>query len=443
MKEFDFIVIGGGSAGLTTSKRAASHGAKVALIEGDRLGGTCVNRGCVPKKLLAYAASFGNESALSAGYGFTPKQADFNWNTLITSVEAELQRLNGYFAKSLDQAEVSLYRGFAKFVDAETIEVNGELLKSKKFCIAVGGTPQRPNFRCSDKALVSDDVFLLESLPKRIVVQGSGYIGVEMASIFRGLGSEVTLMFRSELPLPEFDQDIRSHLMTELGNRGIKVLPKTEILSYQDGTVQSTSGNIACDALLCATGRRANLERLQLGDAGIEVDAKGLIKVGADYSTSQSGIYAVGDCTDTIQLTPYANTEGRLLADQLFSGVPHNGGPKLVPTAVFSLPPCATVGLTEAQARQAGPVDIYKTEFRPMRSSFAKSPEKVLIKLVVSQTDQKVLGIHLCGPESPELIQALGIAMTCGVTKSQIDATLAVHPTVAEEIVFLRTPVTP
>ncbi len=441
MTEYDYIVIGGGSAGLTTSKRAASHGAKVAMIEGDRLGGTCVNRGCVPKKILAYAASFANDLSLSKGYGFTHEPAAFDWSTLITSVEAELQRLNGYFAKSVAEAGVTLYRGFAKFTGPDQVEVNGEILKSSKICIAVGGTPSRPNFPGAEQAMVSDDVFLQESLPKRIVVQGSGYIGVEMASIFRGLGSEVTLMFRSELPLPEFDKDIRSHLMVELGNRGIKVLPKTEILAYQNGTVKSTSGDIGCDALLCATGRKANLEQLDLKAAGVEVDTKGLVKVGPDYATTQAGVYSVGDCTDTVQLTPYANTEGRLLADQLFSGVPHNGGPKLVPTAVFSLPPCATVGLTEAQARKIGPVDIYRTQFRPMRSSFANSPEKVLIKLVVSQTDQKVLGIHLLGPESPELIQALGIAMTCGVTKAQIDATLAVHPSVAEEIVFLRTPV--
>lgn len=444
MSDYDLLVIGAGSAGLTAAKRAAALGAKVAVVEARELGGTCVNRGCVPKKLLSYAAAFRHEFQLAASYGISCSTPILDWPTLKGAIEAELDRLGRFYQSSLEEAGVEIIRGQASFDPQGRVVVGTRLLSASHVCIAVGGVPHRPHFEGAEEAFLSDDIFRLERLPRRWVVQGSGYIGVEMASILRGLGCQVSLVFRSREPLPQFDHDLGRALAVEMANRGVDVRPECDIQSYRGGTVHTSNGSIDCDALLCAVGRRGYFQGLGLERAGVALDDKGLIRVDSRFQTSVRGVYAVGDCTSTIHLTPHAIVEGRQLAERLFGRAPATRvSPELVPTAVFSLPPLASVGLSEAQAKQrySDNVDILQTHFRPMRMSIPNSPEKVLLKLVVRRGDQKVLGAHLLGAEAPELIQVLAIALNCGVTKEQINSTLAVHPTVAEELVFLRTPV--
>ena len=440
------MVIGAGSGGSALSKRAALYGAKVAVCEEWRYGGTCVHRGCIPKKLMAYAASFGFEVEVARAYGYTVGELSFDWPRFVAAKDKELERLEGFYTRSLDDGGVDRYDQPARVLDAHTVAVGDKRLRAERICIAVGGWPFKPDVPGIDLAITSNEAFSLPALPGELVVMGSGYVGVELASLFAGLGSQTRLMFRSPLPLPGFDQDLRQCLLEEMQGRGVTFstgchLERLE-RSGEKIRVVTDQGEWLCDQFLCAAGRHPNTASLGLKEVGVELSDSGAVCIDELCCSSVPSILAVGDCVDQVQLTPYAIAQGRALADRLYGNKPNRFAPPHVATAVFSLPPIGTVGLTEGQARREFPddVEIYRTRFRPMKYTLPNKTEKVMMKLVVHRSTQKVLGIHILGADGPELIQALAIALTCGATKRQFDQTLAVHPTGAEELVLLREP---
>lgn len=449
--QYDLIVIGGGSGGVALARRAASYGANVAVVESSRLGGTCVHRGCVPKKLLHNAADFAFEFEVAGGYGYDVPEVPFSWPKLIANVHAELDRLLGFYTKSLDNSKVDHVQARGQIKSPHEVALdNGETLTGRYLCIAVGARPFRPDRPGMDLASVSDDMFNLCELPQRVVVQGSGYIGLEFASIMKALGSQVDLVYRSKRPLPGFDEDLRHTIAEEMQRRGVRIHCETHVTSVEKAgsglTVHTSHEALGCDVFLAATGRVPNTKNLGLENVGVAVDRSGAVLINELRETSVSGIFALGDCTGKIQLTPYAISEGRALADRVFGGKPASTPPSLIPTAVFALPPLATVGLTEEQAVSsfgADDVEIYKTKFRPMRLTLPKMEEKVLMKLVVRRSTGLVAGAHMVGADAPEIIQALAVALTCGATKAQFDRTLALHPSVGEEFVLLREPSKP
>jgi glutathione reductase (NADPH) len=429
------------------SKRAAIHGARVAICEEGRYGGTCVHRGCVPKKLMSYAASFPYEVELMRGYGYAPGPLNFDWPSWVEKKDKELDRLLGFYTRSLDEGHVDRFSERAKLVDAHTVEVGDKRITAESIAFAVGAWPFKPDVPGIELAITSNEAFSLAEFPKDLIVMGSGYIGVELASLFLGLGSQTRLMFRSDLPLPGFDQDVRTDLLEAMRGRGMTVITGCHLQRLERKgdkiLVVTDQGEWLCDQFLCAAGRNPNTANLGLEAAGVELGEKGAIKVDDECRTNVPSIYAVGDVIDKVQLTPYAIAQGRWLSDRLFGKKKDDFWPKHIPTAVFSLPPVGTVGLTEAEAREQNPndIEIYRTRFRPMKYTLPNKTEKVLMKLVVRKSDQRVLGIHMIGSDAAETIQALAITLTCGATKQQFDHTLAVHPTGAEEFVLLREPV--
>ncbi len=441
--DFDFFVIGAGSGGVASARRAASHGAKVAVAEEWDLGGTCVNRGCVPKKLLVYASQLAYEFELARGYGYRV-ESSFDWPTFRAKLHQELSRLQGFYRKLLSDNQVAVYPTRATLAGPNTVKVGEETVSARHILVAVGGRPVRVPFEGCEHALVSDDVFHLAKLPRHLMVLGSGYIGMEMSGIFRGLGCQVTLGFRSPLGLPSFDQDVREHLHQEMTRKGIRILPETRPLRLEktpEGFVYHSQGAepVPCDAVLCACGREPYTRGLGLEEAGVELREDGSIVVNHLYQTSVPSIHAVGDCTGHIQLTPVAIAEGRALAETLFNDNPSTVPYDVLPTAVFSQPAVGTVGLTEAQARERyGEVDVYRTVFRPMKVPIAGGEEKVLLKLVVERASDRVVGCHIVANEGPELAQVLGVALRAGASKRDFDTTIALHPTLAEELVLLR-----
>ncbi|MCA1993103.1 MAG: glutathione-disulfide reductase [Coleofasciculus sp. S288] len=444
--DYDLFVIGGGSGGIATARRAAQYGAKVAVAEFDRLGGTCVNRGCIPKKLMVYASHFPDLFKDAQGFGWSPVQSTLDWQKMTTAVNQELDRLNGVYQNMLDKAGVDLFRGYAKFLDPHTLEIEDRKVTAEKILIAVGGHPVKPDIPGIEHALVSDDIFLLKEQPKRILIMGGGYIGVEFACIMNGLGSEVSLLIRKNLILRGFDDDIRSEIQAGMENHGIRVLASSEASSIEkipEGLRVTLSGNhqeiIFTDVILSATGRKPNLDNLGLENAGVEI-SNGAIAVDRYSQTSQEHIFAVGDCTDRINLTPVAINEGRAFADTVFGGQSRTMSYENVPSAVFSTPEAATVGLTEAEAQEqyGEAVKLYRARFKPTYHSLSGRNEKVMVKLVVEQDTDKVLGAHMVGENAAEIIQGIAIAIKMGATKKDFDATVGIHPTIAEEFVTLR-----
>ena len=446
--DFDLFVIGGGSGGIATARRAASYGAKVAVAESDRLGGTCVNRGCVPKKLMVYASRFPKYAAESAGYGWTVDPGSFDWEKMITDVNNEVKRLNSIYQRMVDNAEVKIFPVHAKLLDGHTIEVGDEKVTAERILIAVGGKPVKPDIPGIEHAITSDGMFELTEQPKRMVILGGGYIGCEFACVMNGLGTEVTQVIRKEQILNGFDEDVRNELHEALVKQGIKMFTGAEILGIEktrDGVnVTINDGEervIVADAVsLAATGRRPKLENLGLENTAVETH-KGAIAADKYSQTAEPSIYAIGDCTDRVNLTPVAINEGRALADTLYGGKSRTMSYEAIPSAVFTTPEAASVGLTENEAMALHGEDaihVFRSRFRSMYYTLPNKDEKTLMKLIVHTESDKVLGAHMVGDSAAEIIQGVAIALKMGATKADFDATVGIHPSSAEEFVTMR-----
>ena len=445
--DVDLFVIGAGSGGVRAGRIAAGYGARVLVAEDSRVGGTCVIRGCVPKKLLVYASRFGHEFEDAAGFGWSvPVAPTFSWQTLIANKDREIDRLEAAYVSTLERFKVEIVRARAVIEDAHTIRLStGARVRAEAILIATGGWPHMgPNIPGLEHVISSNEAFHLTELPKRIVVQGGGYIAVEFACIFAGLGSEVTLVYRGENILRGFDNDIREHLRLEMETRGIKVLCGHTVDAVEKAgdefSVKLSDGTaIAADKVMFAIGRRPNIMGIGCEALKIDCHEHGGIQVD-DYSrTSVPNIYAVGDVTNRVNLTPVAIREGHAFADTLYGGKPTKVDHHNVPTAVFSEPELGVIGLTEAQARaEFDTVDVYKTSFRPMKATLSGRATRVFMKLLVDVASDRVVGCHIAGPDAGELIQVIGIAVKMGATKADFDATMAVHPTMAEELVTMR-----
>jgi len=444
--DVDLFVIGAGSGGVRAARVAASYGARVMMAEEYRVGGTCVIRGCVPKKLLVYASRFSDEFEDAAGYGWTVSAPTFHWPTLIANKDREITRLEAAYTNTLERYNVSLVKSRAIFEDAHTVRLaTGARVRAETILIATGAWPYLGSkIPGLEHAISSNEAFHLGELPKRIVIQGGGYIAVEFASIFAGLGSKVTLVYRGENILRGFDDDVREHLREEMRIRGITVNcghTVTAIEKSGDEFIAQLSDNstITADKVMFAMGRRPNVMKLGIERISIKIHEHGGIEVD-DYSrTSVSNVYAVGDVTNRVNLTPVAIREGHAFADTLYGGKPTPVDHKNIPTAVFSEPEVGVIGLTEFQAReQLRKVDIYKTTFRPMKATLSGRNTRSFMKLLVDGATERVVGCHIVGPDAGELIQLVGIAVKMGATKADFDATMAVHPTAAEELVTMR-----
>ena len=442
--DYDLVTIGAGSGGVRASRLAGGYGARVAVCEEDRVGGTCVLRGCIPKKLLIYAAHYADYIEDSTNYGWTIEGIAHDWKKLIKNKNIELDRLNRIYLSILKNNNVDLKEGRGLIIDEHTVEVGGNRITTENILIAVGGWPSMPAIPGIEYAITSNEALQLPALPKSMVIVGGGYIAVEFAGIFSGLGVEVTEIIRADKILRGFDIDMRVSLSEEMGKRGIKIKSEAEVLSikkHQDNfSLQLKNGeNIKTECVMYATGRKANTEGLGLDRAGVQLRNNGAIKVDDYNRTSQPNIFAVGDVTDRIQLTPVAIQEGHAFADMLFGGDKRLTDYKNVPSAVFSTPPIATVGLTEEEAiAQYGKVDIYDSNFKPLVHTMSGRDERSLMKLIVDTKTDVVVGCHMMGTDSPEIIQGVAIAIKCGATKSQFDSTTGIHPSSAEEFVTMR-----
>ncbi|OJT47914.1 glutathione-disulfide reductase [Pseudomonas moraviensis] len=447
--DFDLYVIGAGSGGVRAARFAAGFGAKVAVAESRYLGGTCVNVGCVPKKLLVYGAHFAEDFEQASGFGWNLGEANFDWATLIANKDREINRLNGIYRNLLVNSGVTLHEAHAKIVGPHEVEVNGERFTAKNILIATGGWPQIPEIPGHEHAIGSNEAFFLKELPKRVLVVGGGYIAVEFAGIFHGLGANTTLLYRGDLFLRGFDGSVRKHLQEELTKRGLDLQFNADIARIDkqaDGSLKATLKDgrvLEADCVFYATGRRPMLDNLGLENTDVQLDDKGFIKVDDEYQTTEPSILALGDVIGRVQLTPVALAEGMAVARRLFK--PEQYRPvdyKMIPTAVFSLPNIGTVGLSEEEARESGhEVVIFESRFRPMKLTLTDCQEKTLMKLVVDAKTDKVLGCHMVGPDAGEIVQGLAIALKAGATKRDFDDTIGVHPTAAEEFVTMRTPV--
>ncbi len=447
MSEFDvdLFVIGAGSGGVRAGRIAAKYGAKVAVAEEFRPGGTCVIRGCVPKKLLVYASKFAEEFEDAIGFGWTSEKVSFDWATLIENKDREIERLSRAYVRNLEGAGAELINERATLIDPHTVQLaGGQKVTAKYILIATGAAPFVPrNLTGHELAITSNEAFDLPQLPRRIVIVGGGYIAVEFAGIFNGLGVETILLYRGDQILRGFDDDLRNHLAVEMEKKGIDIRCNTdvqEIVRSGDGVrVTLTDGKAyGASQIMFATGRIPNEAGLGLENDGIKPTPHYAIPVNEYSQTEVPSIYAVGDVTNRVNLTPVAIREGHAFADTVFGGKPVMVNHGLVPTAVFSQPELGTVGMTETQARVKHKVDIYKTSFKPMKHSLSGRDERMFMKLVVDAENDRVLGCHIAGPDAGEMAQLLGIAITCGATKAQFDATLAVHPTASEELVTMR-----
>jgi len=443
--DFDLFTIGAGSGGVRASRMSASFGAKVAVAEERYLGGTCVNVGCIPKKLLVYASHYGEDFDDAEGFGWTVENRRFDWTKLIANKDKEIHRLNGIYRQLLGDAGVDIIDGHAEIVDPHTVVVDARKITARYILIAVGSWPTVREFAGSNYAVTSNEAFFLPALPEKVIVVGGGYIGVEFAGIFHGLGVHTTQLHRGELFLRGFDADIRATLAEEMLKRGIDLRFQTRIVKIDKakGSLMATlsdGSELVAAQVLFATGRAPNTLALGLENAGVRVRDNGAVVVD-DYSKSSvDSIYAIGDCTDRMMLTPVAIAEGMALANTLFNDKPTRPGYENVPTAIFSTPNCATVGLTEEQARrQNHNVDTYRTAFRPLRHTLTGRDERTMMKLVVDRKTDRVLGCHMVGTDAGEIVQGLAVALNCGATKAQFDATVGIHPTAAEEFVTMRT----
>jgi glutathione reductase (NADPH) len=444
MYDFDLFTIGGGSGGVRASRMAAQYGAKVAVAEERYLGGTCVNVGCIPKKLLVYASEFSDTFTDCAEFGWTLGERSFDWGTLIANKNDEIARLNCVYEKVLTDNGVRILRARATIADAHTVVVGSERYTSRYILIATGGWPTRPSIPGGELAITSNEAFFLPQLPARAIVVGGGYIGVEFAGIFHGLGTKVSLIHRGDLFLRGFDDDVRRTLAVEMGKRGIdlrfnRTVERIEKVARGIRATLNDGAALEADLIMFATGRTPNTHNLGLEQTGVKLDREGAVAVDPYSCSSVPNIYAVGDCTDRLQLTPVAIAEGQAVAETLFHGNPQTPDYENVPTAVFSQPTIGTVGLTEAEAHERyRDVDIYKARFRPLKHTLSGRDEHSFMKLVVDRETDRVLGCHMVGTDAGEIIQGLAIALRCHATKAQFDSTIGIHPTAAEEFVTMR-----
>ena len=447
--DFDFFVIGGGSGGVRAARMAAQRGASVALAEVADMGGTCVNVGCIPKKLYSYAAHYAEAFEESHGFGWVGEAPKLDWEILKANRAREISRLNGVYMRLLDNAGVRIIKGWARLLDAHTVEVDGKKFTAKNLLVCTGGTATVPAVEGREHIVTSDHMFDLKIFPKRLLVVGGGYIACEFASIFNGLGAEVVQVHRGEMLLTGFDDDVRIFIASEMGKTGVNLQLKTEIESITktpEGLLVKVKGRAASftvDSVLYATGRVPNASGLGLELAGVDVDAAGAIKVDADYRTSVPSIYALGDVTAGLQLTPVALGEAMVVVDQLFGPAagkaPRSMSYDFIPTAVFTHPNIGTVGYSEAQARaKFGKVSVYRSDFKALKHTLSASNERTLMKLLVDDATDRVVGLHMVGADAGEIVQGFAVAMKAGATKAVFDSTIGIHPTLAEEFVTMR-----
>lgn len=446
--DFDLFVIGAGSGGVRAARMAAAMGVKVGITEDKYLGGTCVNVGCVPKKLFVYASHYGEDFHDAKGFGWNVEGTSFDWPTLRDNKNAEIQRLNGIYRNLLVNSGCTLIEGHGSLVDEHTVKVGDSTYTAERILVAVGGWPFVPDIPGKEHIISSNEVFYLDEFPKRAVVVGGGYIAVEFAGIFASLGAQTSLIYRGDMFLRGFDNDVREFTAAEVAKKGVdlKFSVNVEAVEKQaDGSlrVSLTDGStIDADCVMYATGRVPRVEGLGLENLGIEQQANGAIIVNDTFQTNVPSVYAVGDVIDRVQLTPVALAEGMALVKHLYQGQDINVDYNLIPTAVFCQPNIGTVGLTEEQARaQNHDIDIYRSEFRAMKHTISGSEERTLMKMIVDKTTDKVLGVHMVGPDAGEIIQGIGIALKAGATKAVFDSTIGIHPTAAEEFVTMREPV--
>jgi glutathione reductase (NADPH) len=444
--DVDLFVIGAGSGGVRAARIAADYGARVMIAEEFRVGGTCVIRGCVPKKLLVYASRFSEEFEDAAGYGWTVPEPTFHWPTLIANVDREVARLEAAYTDTLERHKVEIVKSRAMLEDAHTVRLaTGARVSAETILVATGAAPYHgAKIAGLEHVISSNEAFHLKELPKRILIQGGGYIAAEFAGIFAGLGSKVTLVYRGENILRGFDDDIREHLRGEMKQRGIKIITKQTVAAIEKvnhgyDVELSDNEQVMADLVMFATGRKPNVNEIGLEKVGVTLSETGGVAVDAYSKTSIPNIFAIGDVTNRINLTPVAIREGHAFADTVYGSNPTPVDHTNVPTAVFSEPEVGVVGMTEAQARERlNKVDIYKTSFRPMKATLPGRDTRMFMKLVVDGITQQVIGCHIAGPSAAELIQVIGIAVKMGATKADFDATMAVHPTAAEELVTMR-----
>ncbi|MEM6960289.1 MAG: glutathione-disulfide reductase [Myxococcota bacterium] len=451
--DFDLIVIGAGSGGVRAARRAASYGARVAICEDSDVGGTCVNVGCVPKKLFMYGSMFSQTIADAAGYGWKLTPEAFRWRTLVANKDREINRLNSIYETLLEQAGAQLLRGRGVVKGPHQVAVGSETYEAKHILIATGSFPFQLSIPGQEHAITSNEIFHLQELPERMVIIGGGYIAVEFASIFHELGVETTLVHRGDKLLRGFDEDVRDFVQNELEKKGLQIRLKTNLTGIQKqagaepgAPTLHTSFDIGSELtvglVLTAVGRIPKTEGLGLRSLGVKLGTRGGVEVDSHYRSSIPSIFAIGDVIDRVQLTPIALAEGSIVARNLFDSAQETLSYEHIPTAVFCQPNVATVGLTEAEAQtKHEQITVYRSSFRPMQYTLTENQERSLMKLVVDDTSDKVLGCHMVGPHAAEIIQGLAVALQCGATKAQFDATLGIHPTAAEEFVTMRTPV--
>ncbi len=449
MYDYDFFVIGAGSGGVRASRMAATYGAKVGICEDYRVGGTCVIRGCVPKKLFVYASEYSSHFTDAEGFGWSAARHDFDWPALIAAKDKEIDRLNGLYISNLKNHNVEIIQARGRLLDTHIVELTSEdgsrTVTANKILIATGGWPQMPDIPGIEQAITSNEAFHLPQLPKRLAVVGGGYIAVEFAGIFNGMGVDTHLLYRGEQILRGFDRDITDKLNEEMGKKGVDVRVRTNVTAIDkndDGLTLSLSdgSSLEVDRVMYATGRVPNSRNMGLEELGVAMEPNGAIIIDENFKTSVDNIFAVGDVTGKVQLTPVAIKEGAALAATQFDDNPTTVDYSNIPTAVFSQPPIGTIGLTEAEAMEKFPGDIaiYRSEYKSMKFTLSGRPERSLMKMITRKSTDRVIGVHMIGPDAAEIIQGIAIAMKCGATKARFDSTVAVHPSSAEEFVLMK-----
>ena len=446
--DFDLFVIGAGSGGVRAARISAGHGARVGICEYSRVGGTCVIRGCVPKKLLSYAAHFAEDFEDATGYGWEVGESRFSWSRLIENKDREIDRLNKVYLQLLDNSDVKLYTVHGKLMDSHHVQLGEDIVSADKILIATGGRPWKPDIPGAELSITSDEAFHLESLPERVIVVGGGFIACEFAGIFNGLGSDAIQIYRGEQILRGFDHDVQNTLAAEMQKKGIDIrlqLNITELNRHEKGhiTVKLDDGSeLEADTVMFATGRVPNVGGLGLADAGVHAKPGGMIPVDEYSRTNLPNVFAVGDVTNRVNLTPVALMEGHAFADSEFGANPRPVNHDFIPSAVFSNPSVATVGLSEKDAKtHYGNLEIYRSEFKPMKFTLSGRDEKTMMKLIVQASSDKVVGLHVVGLDAAEIVQGFAVALKSGLTKQQFDCTTGIHPTAAEELVTMRVPV--